>query len=67
MIPLLCADCTVIALVAADGLLRWPAAAIPKIGTVKLSKTAYTYNGKVQRPGVVVKDRTGKALKGGVD
>ena len=42
-------------------------AVIPKIGTVKLSKTAYTYNGKVQRPGVVVKDRTGKALKGGVD
>lgn len=42
-------------------------AVIPKIGTVKLSKTAYTYNGKVQRPGVVVKDRTGKALKGVVD
>lgn len=42
-------------------------AVIPKISTVKLSKTAYTYNGKVQRPGVVVKDRTGKALKGGVD
>ena len=42
-------------------------AVIPKIKTVKLSKTAYTYNGKVQRPGVVVKDRTGKALKGGVD
>lgn len=42
-------------------------AVIPKIGTVKLSKTAYTYNGKVQCPGVVVKDRTGKALKGGVD
>ena len=42
-------------------------AVIPKIGTVKLSKTAYTYNGKVQRPGVVVKDRTGRALKGGVD
>ena len=42
-------------------------AVIPKVSTVKLSKTAYTYNGKVQRPGVVVKDRTGKALKGGVD
>ena len=42
-------------------------AVIPKIGTVKLSKTAYTYNGKVQRPGEVVKDRTGKALKGGED
>ena len=42
-------------------------AVIPKISTVKLGKTAYTYNGKVQRPGVVVKDRTGKALKGGVD
>ena len=42
-------------------------AVIPKIKTVKLSKTAYTYNGKVQRPDDVVKDRTGKALKGGVD
>ena len=42
-------------------------AVIPKVSTVKLSKTAYTYNGNVQRPGVVVKDRTGKALKGGVD
>ena len=42
-------------------------AVIPKIGTVKLSKTAYTYNGKVQCPDEVVKDRTGKALKGGVD
>lgn len=42
-------------------------AIIPKIGTVKLSKTAYTYNGKVQCPDEVVKDRTGKALKGGED
>lgn len=42
-------------------------AVIPKIGTVKLSKTAYTYNGKVQCPDEVVKDRTGKALKGGMD
>lgn len=42
-------------------------AVIPKIGTVKLSKTAYTYNGKVQCPDEVVKDRTGKALKGGED
>ena len=42
-------------------------AVIPKIGTVKLSKTAYTYNGKVQCPDEVVKDRTGKALTGGMD
>lgn len=42
-------------------------AVIPKIGTVKLSKTAYTYNGKVQCPDEVVKDRTGKALKDGMD
>ena len=26
--------------------------AIPKVSNIKLSKTAYTYNGKVQRPGV---------------
>ena len=40
---------------------------IPKIGTVKLIKTSGTYNGKVQYPDEVIKDRTGKALKGGED
>ena len=40
---------------------------IPKIGTVKLIKTSGTYNGKVQNPDEVIKDRTGKALKGGED
>ena len=37
--------------------------AIPKVSNIKLSKTAYTYNGKVQRPGVTVKNSKGKALK----
>ena len=41
--------------------------AIPKVSNIKLSKTAYTYNGKVQRPGVTVKDSKGKALKNGTD
>ena len=36
---------------------------IAKASNIKLSKTAYTYNGKVQRPGVTVKDSKGKALK----
>ncbi len=30
--------------------------------TVKLSETLYTYNGKTQRPNVVVKDRTGNEI-----
>ena len=41
--------------------------AIPKVSNIKLSKTAYTYNGKVQRPGVTVKNSKGKALKNGTD
>ena len=40
---------------------------IASVKTVSLSKTAYTYNGKTQRPSVVVKDRTGKILKNGTD
>ena len=40
---------------------------IPKASNIKLSKTAYTYNGKVQRPGVTVKNSKGKALKNGTD
>ena len=34
-----------------------------KASNIKLSKTAYTYNGKVQKPSVTVKDSKGKALK----
>ncbi len=34
-----------------------------KVNTIKLNKTAYTYNGKVQKPSVTVKDSKGKALK----
>ena len=41
--------------------------AIPKVSNIKLSKTAYTYNGKVQKPSVTVKDSKGKALKNGTD
>ena len=40
---------------------------IAKASNIKLNKTAYTYNGKVQRPGVTVKDSKGKALKNGTD
>ena len=38
-----------------------------KVSNIKLSKTAYTYNGKVQKPSVTVKDSKGKALKNGTD
>ena len=41
--------------------------AIPKASNIKLSKTAYTYNGKVQKPSVTVKDSKGKTLKNGTD
>lgn len=40
---------------------------IPKINTVKLSNTSYTYDGKNKKPSVTVVDRTGKALKANVD
>ena len=40
---------------------------IPKASNIKLNKTAYTYNGKVQKPSVTVKDSKGKALKNGTD
>ncbi len=35
--------------------------------TIKLSKTSYTYNGKVQTPSVIVKDSKGKTLKKNTD
>ena len=40
---------------------------IAKASNIKLSKTAYTYNGKVQKPSVTVKDSKGKTLKRGTD
>ena len=40
---------------------------IPKIKSVKLSKTTYRYTGKTITPAVKVKDRKGKALKKGTD
>ncbi|MGN1443690.1 MAG: leucine-rich repeat protein, partial [Acutalibacteraceae bacterium] len=42
-------------------------AVIYKASSVKLSKTAYTYNGKVQKPTVTVKDSKGATLKNGTD
>ena len=38
-----------------------------KVNNIKLNKTAYTYNGKVQKPSVTVKDSKGKTLKNGTD
>lgn len=35
---------------------------IPKISNIKLSTTAYTYNGKTKTPSVTVKDSKGKTL-----
>ena len=40
---------------------------IAKVSNIKLNKTAYTYNGKVQKPSVAVKDSKGKTLKKGTD
>ena len=40
---------------------------IYKASSVKLSKTSYTYNGKAQKPKVVVKTSKGKALTEGKD
>ena len=40
---------------------------IAHVTRVKLSATTYTYNGKVQKPSVTVKDSKGKALKNGTD
>ena len=40
---------------------------ISKINTVKLSKTAYTYDGKAKKPSVTVKDANGATLKKGTD
>ena len=40
---------------------------ICRISKTALSKTSYTYNGKVQKPAVSVKDSAGKALKIGTD
>ena len=40
---------------------------INKVSSIKLSKTSFTYNGKVQKPTVTVKDSKGTALKNGRD
>ena len=40
---------------------------IYKASSVKLSKTSYTYNGKAQKPKVVIKNSKGKALTEGKD
>lgn len=40
---------------------------IYKVGEVKLSKTEFTYNGKVQKPTVTVKDSKGESLVKGRD
>ena len=42
-------------------------AIIYKASSVKLSKTAYTYNGKAQKPTVTVKNSKGEKLKEGKD
>ncbi|MGN0653495.1 MAG: fibronectin type III domain-containing protein [Oscillospiraceae bacterium] len=42
-------------------------AKIYKATSIKLSKTSYTYNGKVQKPTVTVKNSKGEALKNGTD
>ena len=40
---------------------------IYKASSIKLSKTSYTYNGKVQKPTVTVKNSKGEVLKNGTD
>ena len=40
---------------------------IGRIAKIALTKTAYAYNGKVQKPAVIVKDSAGKELKNGTD
>lgn len=40
---------------------------IPKVSTVKLSTTSYTYNGYTKNPTLTVKDSTGESLVKGTD
>ena len=40
---------------------------VKRVASVTLSKTAFTYNGKVQTPTVTVKDSSGKVLKSNTD
>ncbi len=42
-------------------------AVIPRVSSIKLKESSATYNGKVNYPTVVVKDRTGKTLKKDTD
>ena len=44
-----------------------PTISIARIKSVSLKKSAYTYNGKVQKPSVIVKDANKKTLKNGTD
>lgn len=44
VVPLLCADCTVTALVAADGLLRWPTAVLPCASAMAVAVCAGGYS-----------------------
>lgn len=44
-----------------------PTISIARIKTVSLKKSSYTYNGKVQKPSVIVKDANKKTLKNGTD
>lgn len=40
---------------------------IAAVKSIRLSKTSYTYNGKMRKPSVTVTDREGKRLKEGAD
>ena len=44
-----------------------PTISIARIKSVSLKKSAYTYNGKAQKPSVIVKDANKKTLKNGTD
>ena len=44
-----------------------PTISIARIKSVALTKSAYTYNGKAQKPSVIVKDANKKTLKNGTD
>ena len=40
---------------------------IPRVSSVYLTNTVFSYSGNILRPSVIVKDRTGKTLKNGTD
>ena len=45
------------------GLYKQGTILIPKISSIKLSKTAFYYNGKIQTPRIVIRDSRGNVLK----